>query len=255
MSKFTIDQNIIIKSQVPPIGIVSSNPERVLRLKDKLLQEPKQLVSSWGATVFIGKNHFNQEMFWAIAPMGASGSGLAFHELMVAGAKKIVRFGSNDVWITKENTDSIVIVKETRGLRGLSWDYGLEENQIDIPIPASKALVETFTHIAIKKQIPYDHRTCFNVDDYHAYLYPENSMDSERIKARLAYYDTFAPYCRDMESAALFLKAKQFNVEVASVLQNVIKQKKQAPYEGQSGEQAKNFEITIANIIIEGLMA
>ena len=57
-----------------------------------------------------------------------------------------------------------------------------------------------------------------------------------------------------METASLFLKANQFGTKVASVLQNVSKQKKEAPYEGYSGDKAKVNESKIAEIIINSLL-
>ena len=255
-SRFTIEQNVIIKSTIPEYGIVSSNPERTNRLQKSLLREGEKIFDSWGVTVFIGNEiHTDREFFLASVPMGASGSAHAFHELMAAGANNIVRLGSNDVWVTDDDIESVILVKETRGLRGLSWDHGMNESNVDTPIYASTKLINSLQQAAIDKKIRYEQRICFNVDDYHAYLYPEHAVASDRIKERLSYYDSVAPYCRDMESASLYLKAREFRVEVASVLQNVIKQKKDLPYAGDTGLKAKQFELKIGAMVLQALLS
>ena len=69
----------------------------------------------------------------------------------------------------------------------------------------------------------------------------------------ISYYNSFGPYCSDMETASLFLKGKEFGVQVAAVLQNVIKQKKEAPYKGSSGEQAIKVEREIVEFIVSSM--
>ena len=254
MTKFSIKQNVIIKSQIPPHGIVSSNPERTQRIAEHFLQDLEQLPISWGVTVYLGKSKLNdQTIFTASVPMGASGSAHAFHELMAAGAKRIIRLGSNDVWVTKDDINSVVLISEAKGLRGLGWDHGMDESVIDESIFGSAMLMETIESELGVKGIKYSKRVCFNVDDYHAYLYPDLAANSDRIKERLSFYDRFSPYCRDMETASLFLKANEFNVEAASVLQNVVKQKAELPYEGLAGSKAKEFELQIGEILLNCL--
>lgn len=250
-TKFSIDQNMIVKSEIPQRGIVCSNPERVKRLANYFFPEIKVHTESWGVNIFTGKDINNNELFFASAPMGASGSAHAFHELMAAGGKYIIRMGSNDVWIKEQDLNSIVIIKEARGLRGISWDNGIDE--VDEPILVSGDLLQKITDNFSQSNINYDHRVCFNVDDYHSYLYPELAFDSERIKKRLNYYESFGSYCRDMETASLLLKARKFNIHAASVLQNVVKQKKESPYDGEAGKQAMAFEKEIAKVLIKSL--
>ncbi|HEY9766988.1 MAG TPA: hypothetical protein V6C71_00595 [Coleofasciculaceae cyanobacterium] len=254
---FTIEQNVIVKETIPEKGIVSSNPERSLRLSSKFLENPIVKIQSWGIGVIAGSincGSVSEEFFFAYVPMGASGAAHAFHEIFAAGAQEVVRLGSNDVWVQEKDLDSLVLVSESRGLRGLSWDHGIAEKDVDLPMMPDNELNQRLIKSCNRNSFPFSERVCFNVDDYHAYLYPELMKKPQRIKQRLDTYNSFGPYSRDMETASLFLKANQFGTKAASVLQNVFKQKKESPYEGSSGNKAKIHESKIAEIIINALL-
>ena len=256
-SSFTIQQNVIIKEAIPKKGIVSSNPERSLRLSSEFLESPTVKIQSWGVGIITGNityGSISEEFFFAYVPMGASGSAHAFHEIFAAGAQEVVRLGSNDVWVQEKEMDSLVLVSESRGLRGLSWDHGIEEKDVDLPLMPDDDLNRRLIQSCNRSSFPFSTCVCFNVDDYHAYLYPELTENPQRIKQRLDTYHSFGPYSRDMETASLFLKANQFGTKAASVLQNVFKQKKESPYEGPSGDKAKINESNIADIIINALL-
>lgn len=254
---FTIEQNIILKASVPKKGIVSSNPERTLRLASHFLENACAAIQSWGIGVITGKvtrDGVDEDFFFAYSPMGASGSAMAFHELFAAGAEKIVRLGSNDVWVTEDDMDSLVLISEARGLRGVSWDQGIDEQEVDKPLLPDHDLHQRLMESCKLSRFLYSERICFNVDDYHAYLYPERMEAPQRIQQRLATYNACAPYCRDMETASLFLKANQFGRKASSVLQNVVKQKDGSPYEGSTGDRAIANENRIAEIVINAML-
>ncbi|MCB0166444.1 MAG: hypothetical protein KDI79_19600 [Anaerolineae bacterium] len=254
---FTIEQNVIVKKPIPEKGIVSSNPERSLRLSAQFLENPTVIIQSWGVGIITGRitrGRISEEFFFAYVPMGASGSAHAFHEIFAAGAQEIVRLGSNDVWVQEKDMDSLVLIAEARGLRGLSWDHGIEAQDVDLPLLPDAELNQRLIKSCHRHRFPFSERVCFNVDDYHAYLYPDLMENPHRIKQRLEMYHSFGPTCRDMETAALFLKANQFGTKAATVLQNVFKQKNESPYEGFSGDKAKITETKIADIIINALL-
>ncbi|MCB0173616.1 MAG: hypothetical protein KDJ97_24065 [Anaerolineae bacterium] len=254
---FTIEQNVIVKAPIPQKGIVSSNPERSLRLSSQFLENSTVKIQSWGVGVITGRitrGSVSEDFFFAYVPMGASGSAHAFHEIFAAGAQEVVRLGSNDVWVQEKDINSLVLVSEARGLRGLSWDHGIEEKDVDLPLRPDAELNQRLIKSCNSHSFPFSERVCFNVDDYHAYLYPDLMEKPQRIKQRLEMYNSFGPYCRDMETASLFLKADQFGTKAATVLQNVFKQKKESPYEGVSGDKAKINESKIAEIIINALL-
>lgn len=254
---FTIEQNVIVKEPIPKKGIVSSNPERSLRLSSKFLEHPTITIQSWGVGITAGsitRGNISEEFFFAYVPMGASGSAHAFHEMFAAGAREVVRLGSTDIWVQEHDMDSLVLVSESRGLRGLSWDHGIAEKDVDLPLMPDHELKQRLIKSCNRSCFSFSERVCFNVDDYHAYLYPELMEQPQRIQQRLKEYTSFGPHSRDMETASLFLKADQFGTRAASVLQNVLKQKKEAPYDGSSGDKAKINEIKIADIIINALL-
>ncbi len=254
---FTIEQNVIVKAPIPKKGIVSSNPERSLRLASHFFENPIPKIQSWGVGILTGEllhEGTREEFFFAYVPMGASGSAHAFHEIFAAGAQEVVRLGSNDIWVQEKDMDALILVSESRGLRGLSWDHGVEVEDVDLPLIPDAELKQRLIKSCHQNHFPFSERVCFNVDDYHAYLYPDLMEQPERIQQRLDTYNSFGPYSRDMETASLFLKANQFGAKAASVLQNVFKQKKESPYEGSSGDKAKINEIKIAEIIINALL-
>ncbi len=256
-SLFTIEQNIIVKTPVPKKGIVSSNPERTLRLASHFLENASVAIQSWGIGVITGKvtrDGVSEDFFFAYAPMGASGSAMAFHELFAAGAEEVVRLGSNDVWVTEDDMNALVLISEARGLRGVAWDQGIDEKDVDQPLLPDHDLHQRLMERCRLSRFQYSERICFNVDDYHAYLYPERMEAPQRIQQRLATYNACAPYCRDMETASLFLKANQFGRKASSVLQNVVKQKEGSPYEGSTGDRAKVNENRIAEIVINAML-
>lgn len=250
---FTLAQNVIVKVSVPPVGIVSSNPERTQRLVAQCLHHPALVAQAWGVSVVAGTVQ-GRDLFFASVPMGASGSAHAFHELFAAGAQTVVRLGSNDVWVRAEDMDGIVLVSESRGLRGLSWDHGVAPAAVDNPLRPDADLMTQLRACCQAQAMSYTERVCFNVDDYHAYLYPDLAPQPERIHQRLAQYAAVGLHCRDMETASLFLKAQQFGARAASVLQNVVKQKADVPYAGATGAQAKSQEGAIARLLIEVLL-
>ena len=254
---FTIEQNVIVKEPIPRKGIVSSNPGRSFRLSSQFLDNPTTKIQSWGVGIITGNithGTRNDEFFFAYVPMGASGSAHAFHEMFAAGAEEVVRLGSNDVWVQEKDMDSLVLVSESRGLRGLSWDHGIAEKDVDLPLMPDDELKQRLITSCHSSHFQFSERVCFNVDDYHAYLYPELMEQPQRIQQRLDTYHSFGPYSRDMETASLFLKANQFGTKAVSVLQNIFKQKKESPYEGSSGNKAKTNESKIAAIIINALL-
>ncbi|NES74714.1 MULTISPECIES: hypothetical protein [unclassified Okeania] len=55
-------------------------------------------------------------MFVASVPMGAGGSGFAFLEMYAAEANYIVRYGSNDRYVTPDNLRDINIIDEANNL-------------------------------------------------------------------------------------------------------------------------------------------
>ena len=84
--RFGLPENVILKSAVPAHGLVCSNPARAQRVSEHLLRESRQLCNEWGFSVSSGYTVDNLACFVAAVPMGAGGSGFAFHELFAAGA-------------------------------------------------------------------------------------------------------------------------------------------------------------------------
>ncbi len=258
----SINTNIVIKKKLPACGIVCSNPQRAKRIIKRELSDSVLHCNSWGIVIYIGK-YRGKKVFVGSVPMGAAGSGFAFFEMYVAGAKYIVRYGSNDRHINEqENVNSIIIVDEADNLYGLMRDSGATKCDFGKSIYASKILIESLTttikqtkhNLKIKKMI------CHNVEDYHAYNFPDffkenkktinkiiNSLEKEQIKKE---------HCWDMETAALFWRAKQFKLHATTVLQSIPRHYgKSSVYNSVIGKQAKKMEPVFSKIILDSLVS
>src|SRR3989344_3269852 len=119
----TREDCLFIKYPVSEKGIVCSNYERALRLSEKL--ENVQLHKcAWGPFVAMG-DYKGTKIFVACAPVG-TGSGLLFTELFVAGAKYIIRYGSDDVKAPPEQDAYLVkIIDEADNLFGFEMQSGI----------------------------------------------------------------------------------------------------------------------------------
>lgn len=259
---FSLDSNVIIKNELPPFGIVCSNPQRAHRLANQHLTDPQHehlhpLVHSnaWGIEIYTDVHPSGLDYFIATLPMGAAGSALAFHEMFVAGAKFLVRFGTNDRQVTEADLTDIVVVGEADNLFGLMRDLQCDESTWGKPIPASPLLIEMLEASATSLGWVTVQAVCHNVEDYHSLAFIHHLPDDVRQQRinDVASVESRVPnlrQCWDMESAALFLKANMFGCHAAAVLQNVIKREgKVRPYEGNAGKIALEMEEVIMKII------
>ena len=100
---------------------------------------------------------------------------------------------------------------------------------------------------------------CHHVEDYHAYNYPELVGEStENVKSLINTLEssTQKNSAWDMETAALFWRATQFQKHAVTVLQSLIKHRgKRTPYEGEYGRIAKEMEQVFGQLILDTLVA
>lgn len=254
--KFTLQHNTIVRAPLPKLGINCSNPHRAQRLVAAFLRKPILHTDSWGTIIYTG-SYNNVPIFIATVPVGASGSGLAFFEIFAAGAEFLVRYGSNDRLVTEKNLYDVIIVDEADNLYGLMRDSGVPKKEWGKSLYASPILINALEKSAIDLNLPAKRMICHNVEDYHAYNHPTLASHYPHtvkkiintIEGKDAKQD-----CWDMETAALFWRGKQFNRQVATVLQNVVKRGSQyAAYESEHGETAKNLEGIFARMILNAL--
>ena len=230
---------------MPKVGVVSSNPQRSQRMLGNCIKEAKLHTDSWGVSIHIG-SYMGQDIFIASVPMGAGGSGFAFLEMYAAGAEYIVRYGSNDRFVRQNNLNDVIIIDETDNLYGLMRDSGASESEWGGNLYASPLLIEVISSKASMLGYPVKRMICHHVEDYHAYNYPELMGEQyENITAIIQEVErkTGKESAWDMETAALFWRAKQFRRHAITVLQSLIKHKGAAtPYEGIHGEISVRME-------------
>lgn len=253
----TLEDCVFIKHPVPEKGIVCSNYERALRLV-KRLDAPQIQKSSWGPFVATG-DYKGNKIFISCAPVG-SGSGLMFTELFVAGAKYIIRYGSDDVKSPPASDAYLVkIVDEADNLFGFNIQSGVDPKEWGQSLEASPQIIQALISTAKAKGIVYETRICHHLENYHGLRLPHkfSTEKSARIKAILEELNKNPkPASYDMETAVLFRVAKDFGLHAATVLQTVNKEAaKLASYEGENYEQAKEVEENIFfNYVLDALL-
>lgn len=120
----TVEDCLFVKYPVPEKGIVCSNYERALRLCQRL-DCVEMHKCAWGPFVAIGE-YKGEKIFVGCASVG-TGSGLLFTELYVAGAKYIIRYGSDDVKAPPHSDAYLVkIVDEADNLYGFNIQSGVD---------------------------------------------------------------------------------------------------------------------------------
>ncbi|MCH9610369.1 MAG: hypothetical protein S4CHLAM81_04700 [Chlamydiales bacterium] len=243
----TLDDCVFLKETVPDRGIVCSNSARAMRLSQEL-ENVRFIRSSWGPFVAIGTFN-NTPLFVGCAPVG-TGSGLLFTELFVAGAKYIVRYGTDDLKKNHQTDEHLVkIVDETDNLIGYNIQSGVAPTELGTSIAASPHMIEVLIQSAQDQCIEYDMCICHHLENYHGLRSPEKFAPERRarleaILEKLASTEKSPSF--DMESAVLFRCAKDFGGHAATILQTVDKTSaKKRPYEGDNFTSARSVEKNI----------
>jgi uridine phosphorylase len=252
-----LEDCVLVKYPVPDKGIVCSNYERALRLTKKL-DNLEMHKSAWGPFVATG-DYRGRKIFVSCAPIG-SGAGLVFTELFVAGAKYIIRYGSDDVKSPPASDAYLVkIVDEADNLFGFNIQSGVDPKEWGQSIEASPQIVKALISTAKLKGIVYEMRICHHLENYHGLRLPHKFSPerSDRIKAileQLNQNSKSASY--DMETAVLFRVAKDFGLHAATVLQTVNKESARlSAYEGVNYQQAREVEEGIFfNYVLDALL-
>lgn len=250
----TLDDCLFVTTPVPERGIVCSNYERALRLKDQL-SECHLHTCSWGPFVAIGK-YKGEEIFVACASVG-TGSGLLFTELYVAGAKYIIRYGSDDVKSPPTSDAYLIkIVDEADNLYGFNLQSGVPPEEFGKPVAASQTIIDSLVETAKSKKLVYEMRICHHLENYHGLRSPDK-FSPERCSRLRAIVDQLGrnskPASYDMETAVLFRVAKDFGLHAATILQTINKEKFS---EWTSTEQKLEIEQTIFfNYVLDALIA
>lgn len=243
----TLDDCLFVKYPVPEKGIVCSNYERTLRLSAKLNNSVMHK-SAWGTFVVIGE-YKGEKIFVGCASVG-TGSGLLFTELFIAGAKYIIRYGSDDIKMPPESDTYLVkIVDEADNLYGFNLQSGVDSEEWGKSIVASPEIINALIASAEAKNIHFEMRICHHLENYHGLRSPDkfSSERRKRLEAILEQLNSNSkPESYDMETAVLFRVAKDFGLHAATILQTVKKEdSKLSSYEGVNYQKAREVEENI----------
>lgn len=243
----TSEDCLFVKYPVPEKGIVCSNYERALRLSEKL-DNSEVHKCAWGPFVVIG-SYKGEKVFVGCASVG-TGSGLLFTELFVAGAKYMIRYGSDDVKSPPESDAYLVkIVDEADNLYGFNLQSGVDPKEWGQSVAASPKIIEALISTAQSKKIIYEMRICHHLENYHGLRSPDkfSSERRQRLQAILEELNKNPkPASYDMETAVLFRVAKDFGFHAATILQTVKKEgAKLSSYEGENDREARKVEEAI----------
>ena len=251
----TLKDNLFVKIPVPAHGVVCSNMRRVERLS-QVLENPTRYETPWGPKVYIG-SYKSKPVFIASAPVG-SGSGLMFSELYAAGAKYIIRYGSDDVKNPHESEkDLIKIIDETDNLYGFNIQSGVDSTEWGKSVFASKVILDALRAEAAHRGLNTQVRVCHHLENYYGLRQPElfSQERQDRLQKQLDDLKrTDKKESFDMESAVLFRVAKDFQTHAATVLQTVNKENNRlGPYEGHHKTQALEMEKVFIDYVLSAL--
>jgi len=213
---------------LPSVGIIAAHPGRIERIAEEFLQDVDVHTDFRGYKVYTG-TYNGQQVFAAYTAIGGPSAGLLLENLIVAGAKKIVRIGTNDNEPKNQNLTSLAVIQETMGLTGMMLEYGYSAEEAGMPIPASETLINSILAAAKQSKIcKVELAKAYNLDAYHVYLNPKRfAKDSKVVEERIQSYIDQGATVRDMESGTLFMLGQLRNIDTATVLISVLKHSKE----------------------------
>lgn len=209
---------------LPRVGLIAAHPGRIERIAKEFLDDVDVHTDYRGYKVYTG-NYNGQPVFAAYTGIGGPSASLMIENLIVAGAQKIVRVGSNDNDTKDQNLANITIILETMGLNGMMLEYGFSPDEAGRPLPASQSLINSIllsaentktAHVQLAK--------AYNLDAYHVYSNPTRfAKNSKVIEQKIQEYKDLGATVRDMESGTLFMLGQLRHIDTAAVLISVTK--------------------------------
>lgn len=217
--------DLISNKPLPSVGIISAHPGRVERIAKEFLQDVDLHTDYRGYKVYTGL-YRGKRVFAAYTAMGGPSVAMILENLIVAGAKKIVRVGTsdNDNQDQQQQLNTLSVISETMGLRGMMEEYGFSPEEVGMPIQASSSLTSDILLAAQKSSIKVKLTKAYNLDAFHVYANPKRfAKNAEVILNKIAYYKSQGATVRDMESGTLFMIARLRSIDAATVLISRIK--------------------------------
>lgn len=215
----TVTDLISNDKELAPIGIIAAHPERIERIAHEFLSDVELHTDFRGYKVYTGMYN-GKRVFAAYTAMGGPSVLMILENLIVAGAKKIVRVGTSDNDNNQQNLCKLTVVTETMGLGGIMLDYGYEPEEIGMPMAASQKMISDICLSASKYAgIHIEFAKGYNIDAYHVFSNPSRfAKNPEIILQKIEYYTSQGATIRDMESGTLFMISQLRGIDAATVL-------------------------------------
>lgn len=236
---------------LPTIGIIVAHPDRVQRIGCEFLEDVELHSNYRGYKVYTG-NYHGQSVFAVYTAMGGPSVAMIVENLILAGAKKIVRIGTSDNHDDEQDLTTLLIITETMGLKGLMEEYGYCENQLGKPLPASPEIIQAILASAQKNKAEHVKLTkAYNIDAFHVFTNPQwFAKNPEKILKKINYYKSQGATVRDMESGTLLMLGQLRGIEAGCVLIPAIKSN-QANTDVR--EETKRLEGDAIRIVLDAL--
>lgn len=240
-------------NSIPELGIICAHPKRVQTLKT-YLQDTKLHTDYRGYQVYTGK-YQNRPIFIANTNIGSGSAAILIEELIVSGAKEIIRLGSSDNTVKNQNNRTCYLVSQTYGAYGIMREYGYDDEEIEEGVKASRQLVNKIKNVSESLEIDnFETAKAYHLDSYYAHLNAERFSKNPKITLAMAKkYRNKGATVRDMESATLFMLGQLRGIQTACILQSVIKHGVAHEYKGQT--QVLKREKEIINLALEALVS
>lgn len=238
---------------LPSAGIIAAHPARVERIAKNFLNAVDLHTDFRGYKVYIG-TYNNRPVFAAYTGIGGPSASILLENLIVAGAKKIIRIGTSDNDPDQQDLTTLTIVQETAGLDGMMLEYGFSAEEARKPQKASLCLINSILIAAQKQGISHIKLAKgYNLDAYHVYNNPKRfAKNSDNVEKRIQSYKDQGATVRDMESGTLFMLGNLRQIDTAAVLISVIKNKQETEQQRQLAQRREGEAI---RIVLEALTA
>jgi DeoD family purine-nucleoside phosphorylase len=176
--------------------LLPGDPGRALRLAQALLKEPKMFNHSRGLWGYTGPAEDGELLSIQSTGMGGPSAAIVIRELIMLGARRLVRVGTCGALDPSLELGSLLIATEALSADGTSRALGAGER-----VPASGALLEAMERAGAARPA-----TVVSSDVF----YDERGLDHEwRSAGAIAV---------EMEAATLFTLAARHAVDAAAVL-------------------------------------
>lgn len=210
-SRLPRNQCTIIKNPMPlpPVGVVSANPERSEVIARKWFDWYYVHTDFRGYRIYAGE-YKGVPMFAAFIGLGSASAAFIMEELIAYDAQTVIRLGTNDYNVTA--ADKVHIVRECHGLVGVMQDYGIDQREWGVGIESDRGLVETLQQVSREQfpEIQVETSVGYNIDGFYSFFNPDNvAAVPDAVRRLQRVYETkYGATVRDMETCSVLFAGK-----------------------------------------------